>query len=70
MRTAVAGKKKLKPENESVGEDKSRINAKTNTLDYSGRMTSDADLHSTVANMWAVSSFIHKDAHKSELWKK
>jgi hypothetical protein len=33
-------------------------------------MTSDADLHSTVANMWAVSSFVCKDAHKSELWKK
>jgi hypothetical protein len=33
-------------------------------------MISDADLHSTIANMWAVFSFIYKDAHESELWKK
>lgn len=33
-------------------------------------MISDADLHSTIANMWAISFFINKDAHESELWTK
>jgi hypothetical protein len=54
---------------ESVGEDKSRINAKQHALDYSGRMITVTDLHATVANMWAMCCFVCNRADHSEMWK-
>jgi hypothetical protein len=54
---------------ENVGEDKSRINAKAHTLNHSGRMETSADLHATIANTWAIISFISKEADKSEMWQ-
>jgi hypothetical protein len=55
---------------ENVGEDKSRINAKAHDLDHAGRMETASDLHSTIANKWAIASFITKEAEHSELWKR
>jgi hypothetical protein len=55
---------------ENVGEDKSRISAKAHDLDHAGRMETASDLHSTIANKWAIASFITKEAEQSELWKR
>ncbi len=54
---------------EFVGEDKSRISAKAHDLDHTGKMESDTDLHSTIANFAAIATFITTHASKSELWK-
>jgi hypothetical protein len=54
---------------ESVGESKSRINAKATDLNHSGRLESETDLHSTIANLGALISFITIEAQQSELWK-
>ena len=54
---------------EIVGEDKSRIIAKAHDLDHTGKMDSDTDLHSTIANFSAIATFITKHATQSELWK-
>jgi hypothetical protein len=55
---------------EIVGEDKSRIKAKAHDLDHTGKMDTETDLHSIIANFGAVITFITKHANKSELWKK
>ena len=54
---------------ETIGEDKSRISAKAHSLDHSGRMITATDLHATIANMWAIVSFITEAAGESEMWK-
>jgi hypothetical protein len=47
---------------EIVGEDKSCIIAKAHNLDHTGKMDSDTDLHSTIANFSAIATFIRKHA--------
>jgi hypothetical protein len=54
---------------ENVGEDKTKVAAKSHELDCSGRMTSASDLHMTISNLWAMSSFITEEAGQSEPWK-
>jgi hypothetical protein len=54
---------------ETVGEDKSRIAAKTYNLDHSGKLDTETDLHSTIANFFAIATFITKEAAESELAK-
>jgi hypothetical protein len=55
---------------EQIGEDKSRIKAKASDLDHYGRMDTPEDLQATVANFWALISFITVDAKKSAMWNK
>jgi hypothetical protein len=54
---------------ETVGEDKSRIKAKAHDLDHTGKMDSVTDLHTTVANLSGIFTYIAEQANKSELWK-
>jgi hypothetical protein len=54
---------------ETVGEDKSCIKAKAHDLDHTGKMDSVMDLHTTIANLSGILTFIAKQATKSELWK-
>ena len=54
---------------ESVGESKTRIHAKAHELNHSGRLESETDLNSTIANFAAIITFISKEAKNSELWK-
>jgi hypothetical protein len=50
---------------EIVGGDKSRISTKAHNLDHAGKMDSNTDLHSTIANFSAIATFITKHAIKS-----
>ncbi len=54
---------------ESVGESKTRIHAKAHELNHTGRLETETDLHSTIANFAAIITFISKEAKDSELWK-
>lgn len=54
---------------EHVGESKTRISAKAHNLDYSGRLESTTDLHSTIGNLAMILTFIAENAKESELWK-
>jgi hypothetical protein len=54
---------------ENVGKGKTKVAAKSQELCCSGWMVTAADLKTIVSSMQAMSSFIAKDAHQSELWK-